>query len=393
MPLRPQGRDTSRAESNNLQSERGIPTPEHEKEMASLSRLGSKKFMDLASMVITEEETTAEAVWKLPKISEKAVYNYNNLFGLRSSSFFFNSRHVTSIAHSNDGKFFNVSSLWHALKPQAIQKGYKFVHLGLIQVGINPMFRKGLPITCIAFLLDTRFKSFDYQYLGGLEGKLCDGPMYLQIRPNYNLSLDDPYFDSCIQLHILVDTPELKHEALNIEVAFNMIGRCVNTGLPAITQGKLSSAEKQKSLIGKDIILKADAKSTILRCAEIPWESLKPPKEWPVDISPTLQNEIIPQSLLQIKYSEDQKEKQKVYVSSRINLQPNDASTSSSSSLHSAICTKCDSEMHLHHVGMVHHVSMISAYSHANEISFTNGAEEIKAVPYISPANNASWQP
>ena len=72
------------------------------------------------------------------------------------------------------------------------------------------MFRKGLPVTCVAFLLDTRFKNFEYQYLGGIEGKLCNGPMYLQVRPNYNLALDDPYFDSCIQLHILVNGPELK---------------------------------------------------------------------------------------------------------------------------------------------------------------------------------------
>ena len=41
-------------------------------------------------------------------------------------------------------------------KPKAKDKGFNFVHLGLIQVGINLYFCRGLPVHIVAFLLDTR---------------------------------------------------------------------------------------------------------------------------------------------------------------------------------------------------------------------------------------------
>ena len=91
----------------------------------------------------------------------------------------------------------------------------------------------------------------------------------------------------------------MKASYLSLEVAFSMIGRAVNTGLPSVYEGQLSAKEMQTSR-SQEIIVKADNHSQILTCAQIAWDELSPPKEWKVDISPTLVNELSPQTRKQL---------------------------------------------------------------------------------------------
>ena len=71
--------------------------------------------------------------------------------------------------------------------------------------------------------------------MGGTEGTLADGPMYLQVRPNYNISLFDPYFNEALTLGIKVAGVHLKNQTPNVEIAFNVISRAINIGLPRKT--------------------------------------------------------------------------------------------------------------------------------------------------------------
>ena len=82
--------------------------------------------------------------------------------------------------------------------------------------------------------------------MGGTEGTLADGPMYLQVRPNYNISIADPYFNEALTLKIKVAGVNLKNKTPNIKIAFNVIARAINIGLPVVYKGRLSNVEKQK---------------------------------------------------------------------------------------------------------------------------------------------------
>ncbi len=56
-------------------------------------------------------------------------------------------------------------------------KGYKFLHLGLIQVGIKPLTRKGINAAVLLRLFDGRFTDYKQGMLGMVEASLKTNPL------------------------------------------------------------------------------------------------------------------------------------------------------------------------------------------------------------------------
>ena len=51
-------------------------------------------------------------------------------------------------------------------------KGFRFIHLGLIQVGIKPLTRRGINASILLRLLDARFTIENQALLGMVEAKI-----------------------------------------------------------------------------------------------------------------------------------------------------------------------------------------------------------------------------
>ena len=48
-----------------------------------------------------------------------------------------------------------------------IEHGYNYIHIGMIQFGINPLVRPGLNTSCLTCVLDTHLNQFQDALLGG----------------------------------------------------------------------------------------------------------------------------------------------------------------------------------------------------------------------------------
>jgi hypothetical protein len=70
-------------------------------------------------------------------------------------------------------------------------KGFRFIHLGLIQVGIKPFTRRGINASVLLRLLDVRFTNENQARLGMVEANVSHGPISFNVNPNLTLSLDD----------------------------------------------------------------------------------------------------------------------------------------------------------------------------------------------------------
>ena len=70
-------------------------------------------------------------------------------------------------------------------------KGYKFIHLGLIQVGIKPLTRRGINAAVLLRLFDGRFTDYKQGMLGMVKASLSKGPIHFNCNPNLTISLDD----------------------------------------------------------------------------------------------------------------------------------------------------------------------------------------------------------
>ena len=81
-------------------------------------------------------------------------------------------------------------------------KGFRFIHLGLIQVGIKPLTRRGINASVLLRLLNARFTNENQARLGMVEANLSQGPISFNVNPDLTLSLDDGALEKALTLRI-----------------------------------------------------------------------------------------------------------------------------------------------------------------------------------------------
>ena len=81
-------------------------------------------------------------------------------------------------------------------------KGFRFIHLGLIQVGIKPLIRRGINASVLLRLLDARFTNYDQALLGMVEANVSQGPIHFNVNLDLTLSLDDGAPEKALTLKI-----------------------------------------------------------------------------------------------------------------------------------------------------------------------------------------------
>ena len=80
---------------------------------------------------------------------------------------------------------------------------FSYLHIGLVQVVVKPLTRKGINASVLMCLRDARFKNFSDSILGMITASLYDGPIYFDCYPDISLTLDDPNIVKALTLNIL----------------------------------------------------------------------------------------------------------------------------------------------------------------------------------------------
>ena len=81
-------------------------------------------------------------------------------------------------------------------------KGYKFLHLGLIQVGIKPLTQRGINAAVLLRLFDGRFTDYEQGMLGMVEASHSKGLIHFNCSPDLIVSLDDVAPEKALTLKI-----------------------------------------------------------------------------------------------------------------------------------------------------------------------------------------------
>ena len=80
--------------------------------------------------------------------------------------------------------------------------GHKFLHIGLVQVGVKPLIRERLNNSILIALRDTHHIRFNDSLLGTIESSLSGGPAHFDCFPNFTVALDDPHIMKVFTLNI-----------------------------------------------------------------------------------------------------------------------------------------------------------------------------------------------
>ena len=150
---------------------------------SSTSSSGSKKIINSEEYVIEDFQKSIDD-WHIPKIHRDQIYK-NSKFNLFKTKFSIK----TEERDIQISKPFETISLLSAktLQKQK-EKNFKYIHIGLIQVGFKPFTKEGLNTSILAVLRDARFINFEDSLLSYVESSLCNGTITFDCYPNLTVS-------------------------------------------------------------------------------------------------------------------------------------------------------------------------------------------------------------
>jgi hypothetical protein len=140
--------------------------------------------------IIIEDFTKNIDDWTIPKISQTQIYQKSK-YDIFKTDFTIKTeeRDIQLTKPFETIQLFSKKSL-----QKHLARNYKYIHVGLVQVGIKPLTKEGLNSSILAVLRDARFQNFQDSLLSSIESSLCCGPVSFDCYPNITISLKDKIF-------------------------------------------------------------------------------------------------------------------------------------------------------------------------------------------------------
>jgi hypothetical protein len=136
--------------------------------------------------------------WNMPEVKLNQIYKIST-FDFKSQKII----HTLEQAKNVKNKQETFTLLDKKLLDKHYKDGFRYIHLGLVQVAVKPLHKLGLNSPILLILRDSRIKDFQDSTIAMLDSNLNDGPVYFNCYPNYSMSLGDEVTSSslviCVQ--------------------------------------------------------------------------------------------------------------------------------------------------------------------------------------------------
>ncbi|KAK2987237.1 hypothetical protein RJ640_017427 [Escallonia rubra] len=207
--------------------------------------------------------------WSIPKVNPSSLYvkqfEFKQTYSIKSVE--------QTMDISKDSQSFQLFSK-SALEKH--KRKFRYVHIGLVQIGITSLTKEGLDTHVWAALRDDRHRSFDDSLLGMVETSLCNGPMYFNCYPNFSVSLSDPHIMDVLTLDIKTQRYNMRPQAQNLVLIYRIYYKAMSTICPAFKQ----IADPCKSVI---LFQSNPDKTNVMLPRRIKFNELTPPEDWVIE--------------------------------------------------------------------------------------------------------------
>ena len=230
--------------------------------------------------IVNEEDHTIDdnelipdfSKWNIPKVDTKTIYKTS----LVESTFYsaYRARTVEQI--------FSISKVHEKyclftkrnINEFLTAKKFSYLHIGMVQVAIKPLTRKGINASVLMCLRDARFEIFKDSILGMITTSMYDGPIYFNCYPDLTLALDDPNIVKALTLNIASSGYHMeegsKPFALIYRIYYRLLGTQINP-----------CAKIPRDPFGKTMLIQCstlDAKIQVPKM--IQWQDVRLPNDW-----------------------------------------------------------------------------------------------------------------
>ena len=209
--------------------------------------------------------------WSIPKLLPKD--NYTNSSWLKSS---FRSEYTVKIVEHTFAILGN-NSTFQLFNKRFVEyfmaKGYKFMHIGFVQVAVKPLTKLGINASMLLCLRDARFLNFRISILGMIQSSLFAGPIHFDVFPNMTLSLDDTNMLKALTLNVLTSGYDMEEGSRPLAIIYRIYYRLmkINLNPQAIIKDSGNST----------LLIQSFTKDAHIRTPKmIRWDEVSLPIEW-----------------------------------------------------------------------------------------------------------------
>ena len=234
----------------------------------------SKSSLTSLSDIVHEEDEVLHSDndlqnWSIPKLDKKEVYRTSWVPAV------FQAKHKVKTVERAYALSKNKEECLLFRKKEMREfrnKGYRFIHLGLIQVGIKPLTRQGINASVLLRLLDARFTVHDQALLRMVEANISQGPIHFNVNPDLTLSLDDGAPEKALTLKITTTGYHMIEGSRPLALVYRIYYKLLKTNL---NPQALTKDPKDQTLL-----LQASSKNINVNIPKmIKWEDIKLPEE------------------------------------------------------------------------------------------------------------------
>jgi hypothetical protein len=166
--------------------------------------------------------------WNIPKVPSRDIYRKK-----WSLTVFKSEHHVKTVeqvyALSKEHETCQLFS------PESIRKhksdGHNYIHIGLVQIAVKPLTRKGLNASILLCLRDARFIDFSDSTLGVIASSLYNGPIHFDCYPDFIVSLSDLYMLKALTLNIKTSGYRVLEGVQPLALIYRIYYKCIGTNM------------------------------------------------------------------------------------------------------------------------------------------------------------------
>ncbi|KAK2428017.1 hypothetical protein QL285_026560 [Trifolium repens] len=161
--------------------------------------------------------------WNMPEIKLNEVYKIST-FDFKSQKII----HTLEQARNVKNKQETFTLLDKKLLDQHYKNGFRYIHLGLVQVAVKPLHKLGLNSPILLILRDSRIRDFHDSVIAMLESNLNDGPVYFNCYPNYSMSLGDEITSSSLVICVQHQNDNFTEGISNVDIITRITYKVTN---------------------------------------------------------------------------------------------------------------------------------------------------------------------
>jgi hypothetical protein len=166
--------------------------------------------------------------WSIPRLPAKEVYNTSWFKSSFRAEYTIKTVEQT-IPISNRNENFELFS--KRFVNNSLAKGFKFLHIGSVQVSVKPLTRLGINAYVLICLRDARFTDFQTSILGMVQTSLYNRPIYFDTFPDITLALSDVNIVKALTLNVLISGYNMLEGSQPLVIIYRIYYKLLKTNL------------------------------------------------------------------------------------------------------------------------------------------------------------------